>query len=98
MFKNTANAVFLCLIVVVTINVMAFWMTVSSVNFGQDTSARNFKFTIFELIQYLWLFAGIGLAVKAIAKKEPLNLLFKVSTLLLLFFLIFSILSPMISL
>ena len=92
MFQNTSKLILYCFLAVLTLNIILFFMVVTYVNFG-DPTPFQYKVMILGLIQWVWLFAGLTLAVKGFIRKEPIDLRYKLSTAGLFAFLLFSVFS-----
>ena len=94
MFQNTSKLIFYCFLVVLGLNLIVFYLIVTYIDFGGGSSTQN-TIMILGLMQWLWIFTGLILAIKGIVKKEKIDLRYKLSTVGLLVFFLYPIIASL---
>ncbi len=79
--------------IVLTLNVIVFYQTVTFIDFFADRAAFQNNLIIIGLMQWVWLLTGLTLAMKGYLRKEPIDLRYKLSTVGLIVILCFSIIN-----
>jgi len=92
MLQNTSKLILYCFLAVLTLNIITFYAVLTYASFGDPTSFLN-RIMILGLIQWVWISAGLALSIKGFIRKEPIDLRYRLSTIGLFGFLLFSVVS-----